>query len=137
MIDLSSATVMIVDDTVTNIDILVETLGETYTLSVAMDGESALEAIAERLPDLILLDIMMPGMDGYEVCEHLKQKDETRSIPIIFLTAMTGEGDEAKGLALGAVDYITKPFKPSLVKARVRCSFLYACPLPLSLEYPV
>lgn len=120
MIDLSSATVMIVDDTVTNIDILVETLGETYTLSVAMDGESALEAMAERLPDLILLDIMMPGMDGYEVCEHLKQKDETRSIPIIFLTAMTGEGDEARGLALGAVDYITKPFKPGLVKARVR-----------------
>jgi putative two-component system response regulator len=120
MMDLSSATVMIVDDTVTNVDILVETLGETYNLSVAMDGESALEAIAEGIPDLILLDIMMPGMDGYEVCEHLKQKDETRSIPIIFLTAMTGEQDEARGLALGAVDYITKPFSPSLVKARVR-----------------
>ena len=119
MVELSDATVMIVDDTVTNVDILVETLGEEYNLAVAMDGESALEAIEENPPDLILLDIMMPGMDGYEVCEHLKQKDETRCIPIIFLTAMTGEQDEARGLALGAVDYITKPFSPSLVKARV------------------
>ena len=111
--------VLVVDDTETNIDILVETLSDTYDVSVAMDGESALEAVSEDLPDLVLLDIMMPGMDGYEVCRRLKADDATRSIPVIFLTAMTEEQDEAKGLALGAVDYITKPFSPDLVKARV------------------
>lgn len=120
MPDLSNFTVMVVDDTETNIDILVETLGDDYDISVAMDGQSALEDINGNLPDLILLDIMMPGMDGYEVCEKLKADEATRNIPIIFLTAMTEEQDEAKGLALGAVDYVTKPFSPGLVKSRVR-----------------
>lgn len=120
MSDLSNFNVLVVDDTETNIDILVETLGDVYDVSVAMDGESALEDIAERKPDLILLDIMMPGMDGYEVCERLKKNNSTKNIPVIFLTAMTEEQDEAKGLALGAVDYITKPFSPDLVKSRVR-----------------
>jgi putative two-component system response regulator len=120
MSDLSNSNVLVVDDTETNIDILVETLGDAYDVSVAMDGESALEDIAERAPDLILLDIMMPGMDGYEVCEKLKKDDATKNIPVIFLTAMTEAQDEAKGLALGAVDYITKPFGPELVKSRVR-----------------
>ncbi len=120
MCDLSSCTVMIVDDTETNIDILVEALGSDFDLRVAMDGETALEAIADETPDLILLDIMMPGMDGYEVCRSLKASPETRDIPIVFLTAMSEEQDEARGLALGAVDYITKPFSPALVKARVR-----------------
>jgi putative two-component system response regulator len=118
--DLSDSKVLVVDDTETNIDILVETLGDDYDVSIAMDGEGALEAVEDELPDLILLDIMMPGMDGYEACERLKQDEKTRSIPIIFLTAMSGEQDEAKGLALGAVDYITKPFSPGLVKSRVQ-----------------
>ena len=120
MCDISTCTVMIVDDTETNIDILVEALGKDFDLRVAMDGETALEAIADEPPDFILLDIMMPGMDGYEVCRRLKAVPETRDIPIVFLTAMSDEEDEARGLGLGAVDYITKPFSPALVKARVR-----------------
>ena len=120
MSDLSNFTVMLVDDTETNIDILVETLSDDYDISVAMDGESALEDISEDPPDLILLDIMMPGIDGYEVCERLKADEATKNIPVIFLTAMTDEQDEARGLALGAVDYVTKPFSPGLVKSRVR-----------------
>jgi len=120
MADFLEFSVLVVDDTETNVDILVETLGGDYDVSVAMDGESALESVEEERPDLILLDIMMPGMDGYEVCERLKADENTRNIPVIFLTAMTEEQDEAKGLSLGAVDYVTKPFSPSLVKSRVR-----------------
>ena len=115
----SNGTVLVVDDTEANVDILVETLGDVYDVQVAMDGETALESVAEDPPDLILLDIMMPGMDGYEVCRRLKAEASTQNIPVIFLTAMTEEQDEARGLALGAVDYVTKPFSPDLVKARV------------------
>jgi len=117
---ISSCTVMIVDDTEINIDILVEALGGEFNLQVAMNGEAALKTVAYKTPDLILLDIMMPGMDGYEVCRRLKASPKTRDIPIVFLTAMSEEEDEAKGLALGAADYITKPFSPALVRARVR-----------------
>ena len=120
MLELSNSTVLVVDDAETNIDILMETLGDDYDVSVAMDGESALESVASDRPDLILLDIIMPGMDGYEVCKRLKDDETTRNIPVIFLTAMTEEQDEARGLALGAVDYVTKPFSPELVKSRVR-----------------
>lgn len=120
MSELSSMRVMVVDDTEANIDILLETLADDYKVVVATDGESALEDIKKSLPDLILLDIMMPGIDGYEVCQKLKEIEITRNIPVIFLTALKEEGDEARGLALGAVDYITKPFNPELVKARVR-----------------
>ena len=120
MADLSNSTVLVVDDVETNIDILVETLGDDYDVSVAIDGESALESVESEAPDLILLDIMMPGMDGYEVCRRLKADERTRNIPIIFVTAMGEAEDEAKGLSLGALDYITKPFKPSLVKSRVQ-----------------
>ena len=120
MIDLSHCNVLIVDDTEENVDILVEALSHEYEISVAMDGISAMEYIHEHQPDLILLDIIMPGMDGYEVCRKLKQDTATHEIPIIFLTALTHEQDEAKGLDLGAVDYITKPFSSRLVKARVR-----------------
>lgn len=111
--------ILVVDDTETNIDILMETLEDEYDIRVALDGEAALENVAEDKPDLILLDIMMPGMDGYEVCRRLKDDPFTHDIPVIFLTAMTEEQNEAKGLALGAVDYVTKPFSPELVKARV------------------
>lgn len=113
-------TVMVVDDTEANIDVLVNTLEDIYDVQVAMDGETALEDIMVEPPDLILLDIMMPGMDGYEVCQKLKANERTKNIPVIFLTAMTEEKDEAKGLLLGAVDYVTKPFSPDLVKARVK-----------------
>jgi putative two-component system response regulator len=115
--------VMVIDDTEVNIDILVETLGNEYDVSVAMDGEGALQDIAENPPDLILLDIMMPGMDGYQVCEKLKEGDRTRDIPIIFLTSLAEKQDKAKGLQLGAVDYITKPFNPEVVMERVKNQF--------------
>jgi len=120
MAEFTNFSLLVVDDTEANVDILVETLGGDYDVSVAMDGESALESVEEEKPDLILLDIMMPGMDGYEVCERLKADETTKDVPVIFLTAMTEEQDEARGLALGAVDYVTKPFSPSLVKARVQ-----------------
>jgi signal transduction histidine kinase len=120
MKDLSACTVLIVDDTELNVDLLVDCLGDQYELIVAMDGPSALDAVAESAPDLILLDIMMPGMDGYEVCRHLKSREETREIPVIFITAMGEVKNEMQGLALGAVDYITKPINPPIVRARVR-----------------
>lgn len=113
------STVLVVDDTEANIDILLDALGDHYDIRVALDGETAIEDIQEDPPDLILLDIMMPGMDGYEVCRYLKRTPDLMDIPVIFLTAMTQEQDEARGLALGAVDYITKPFSPDLVRARV------------------
>jgi serine phosphatase RsbU (regulator of sigma subunit) len=120
MPELSDMRVMVVDDTEANIDVMIETLGDDYKVVVAMDGESALEDVGRHPPDLILLDIMMPAMDGYEVCKRLKSAPETQDIPVIFLTALKEEGDEAKGLELGAIDYITKPFNPDLVKARVQ-----------------
>ena len=113
-------TLLIVDDVVTNIDILIATLGKDYTVRVDTDGGAALASVKESLPDLILLDIMMPVMHGYEVCRRLKDDPITRDIPIIFLTALNEVADEARGLELGAVDYITKPFNPHIVKTRVR-----------------
>ncbi len=113
-------TILVVDDIVINIDILVETLGDTYNMAVAIDGEAALKAVKDNPPDLILLDIMMPGMDGYEVCRRLKADHETRNIPVIFATAKSEIEDEKRGLELGAVDYITKPISPPIVKARVK-----------------
>jgi len=112
--------ILIVDDTPANIKIMAEMLRRDYDLSVATDGPQALELAVTEPPDLVLLDIMMPGMDGYEVCRRLKADEATAQAPIIFVTAMAGEEDEAKGLDLGAVDYVTKPFRPSLVKSRVR-----------------
>ncbi|MEO5346473.1 MAG: two-component system response regulator [Magnetococcus sp. YQC-9] len=120
MSDESLARIFVVDDTETNIDILLETLGDTYEVSVALDGPTALEDIPDREPDLILLDVMMPGMDGYEVCRRLKQDPRTQKIPLIFVTAKQETEDETYGLELGAVDYITKPFSPAVVLARVR-----------------
>ncbi|MFC1866696.1 response regulator [Thermodesulfobacteriota bacterium] len=118
--DASRPSVMVVDDTETNIDILVETLSDEYDVSVAMDGKSALKDIEENPPDLILLDIMMPEMDGYEVCRRLKADEKTRDIPVIFVTAMQEMEDETKGFEVGAVDYITKPISPPIVRARVK-----------------
>ena len=114
-------TILLVDDNTVNLQVLREALdGLGYKLLVAKNGKSALSIVEKALPDLILLDIMMPEMDGYEVCRRLKKDAKTRHIPVIFITAMTAEGEEAKGLAVGAVDYITKPINPELVQARVR-----------------
>lgn len=112
--------ILVVDDTETNIDILVETLGDDYDVSVAMDGMSAITDATENPPDLILLDIMMPGMDGYEVCQRLKVNEKTKDIPVIFVTAMNEIGNETKGFEMGAVDYITKPISPPVVRSRVQ-----------------
>jgi putative two-component system response regulator len=120
MKDLSECTILIVDDIETNIDILLDTLGEDYDIAVAMDGASALESIEDEPPDLILLDIMMPDMDGYEVCEKLKSNPKTTDIPVIFLSALSEADEKQKGLNLGAVDFITKPFDPSLVQEKVK-----------------
>jgi len=117
---LSNCTVLVVDDTEANVDILVESLDSEYEVSVAMDGESALETVNTDPPDLLLLDIMMPGIDGYEVCRRLKSEPKTSGIPIIFITAMSEIENKTKGLELGAVDYITKPFEVAEVKARVK-----------------
>ena len=111
--------IMVVDDSEENIDILVATLGDDYDVSVALDGESALEDITAHPPDLILLDIMMPGIDGYEVCRRLKSNPQTQEIPVIFLSALTDTRDKVRGLDLGAVDYIAKPFQVEEVTARV------------------
>jgi CheY-like chemotaxis protein len=113
-------TLLVVDDVAANIDILLEAVGEDYTVRVATDGAAALNSVKKLLPDLILLDIMMPGIDGFEVCRRLKDDPATQDIPIIFLTARNEDADEASGLSLGAVDYITKPFNPAIVNARVR-----------------
>ena len=118
--NMSECTVLVVDDTEANVDILVDALGDMYDLAVAMEGESALETVAEDPPDIILLDIMMPGMDGYEVCRRLKADERTAKIPVIFLTALTEIENKTKGFQLGAVDYITKPFEVLEVQARVR-----------------
>ncbi|MBT3258148.1 MAG: response regulator [Deltaproteobacteria bacterium] len=117
---LSDCTVLVVDDTEANVDILVDALGELYDVSVAMDGREAMETVADEPPDLILLDIMMPEMDGYEVCQRLKGHERYAKIPIIFLTALTEIENKTKGFQLGAVDYITKPFEIAEVKARVQ-----------------
>ncbi|MCX5813797.1 MAG: response regulator [Proteobacteria bacterium] len=122
MIDVKERkTILVVDDTPANIQILVEVLKDEYTTIVATNGEKALRLAAkDPVPDLILLDVMMPVMDGYEACAKLKADIKTRDIPIIFVTAKSEVEDELKGFELGGVDYITKPVSPPLVKARVR-----------------
>ncbi len=113
--------VLIVDDERFNINVLVELLKADYKISVAKNGDQALQrATAAPPPDLILLDIIMPGLDGYEVCQRLKADPATRRIPVIFVTAMGDVHDETRGLEIGAVDYITKPISPPIVKARVK-----------------
>jgi len=114
------ATILVVDDTADNLDLMAGLLQDRYRVKVAINGEKALQiARSGSPPDLILLDIMMPGLSGYQVCEQLKQDPATRDIPIIFLTAMAATEDETRGLELGAVDFITKPVNPPIVLARV------------------
>jgi putative two-component system response regulator len=113
--------ILIVDDTPDNIRVLMECLKNEYKTVAATSGNHALKiASLDPIPDIILLDVMMPEMSGYEVCKKLKEDTKTRNIPVIFITALTDAENEAEGLKLGAVDYITKPFNPELVKARIR-----------------
>ena len=113
-------TILVVDDTPDNLSLMSGLLKELYKVKVANNGEKAIKVVqGDSPPDLILLDIMMPGLSGYDVCKILKDDVVTRDIPIIFLTAMTGTEDEKKGLELGAVDFITKPVNPPIVLARV------------------
>jgi sigma-B regulation protein RsbU (phosphoserine phosphatase) len=114
-------TILIVDDTPINIGVISGALKDIYKTKVATNGEKALIiASGDEKPDLILLDVMMPGMDGYEVCRRLKADPSTQNIPVIFLTGQTGAEDETRGFEVGAVDYIHKPFSEAVVKARVR-----------------
>ncbi|MGO8984707.1 MAG: SpoIIE family protein phosphatase [Terriglobales bacterium] len=114
-------TLLLVDDAPANIQIANSILKDTYKIRIATSGAKALElANVSPLPDLILLDVMMPEMDGYEVCKRLKTARETRDIPVIFLTGQTEIEDETRGFEVGAVDYIHKPFSPAIVKARVQ-----------------
>lgn len=112
--------ILIIDDTPDNIRILNEILRSDYRIFFATTGEQGLEIARREMPDIILLDILMPGMDGYEVCSILKSNEATVWIPVIFVTAMVSVEEEAKGLEAGAIDYITKPFSPPIVKNRIR-----------------
>jgi sigma-B regulation protein RsbU (phosphoserine phosphatase) len=120
MRDLSESRILIVDDVRTNVDMLVAALRNDYRLSVALNGESALRSVEKNPPDLVLLDIMMPDLDGYEVCRRLRASPATREIPIMFLSALEEVKDKAHGFEVGGNDYLVKPFEILEVKARVR-----------------
>ena len=112
--------ILIVDDNPTNLEVLSESLiQEGFQVAVAIDGESALEQISYHPPELILLDVMMPGIDGFETCRRLKENPDTYNIPVVFMTALSDAQNKVKGLSLGAIDYITKPFQHEEVLARV------------------
>jgi len=114
------STVMVVDDSKINIDILVDLLRAEYDIRVARDGIMALELMRQEPPDLVLLDIMMPGMDGLEVCRQMQADPLLRNIGVIFVTAMAESFDEQQGLEIGAIDYLTKPIQPAIVKLRIK-----------------
>lgn len=118
-IDVSGSKILVVDDNPANIDILVELLSP-YDVRAVLDGVSALEAVKEELPDLILLDITMPGMNGFEVCARLKASARTKEIPVVFLSASDDDQSILKGFEIGGVDYITKPYRAKEVLARVK-----------------
>jgi sigma-B regulation protein RsbU (phosphoserine phosphatase) len=118
--DLCESRVLIVDDAKLNIDILVQALRDEYKLSVALDGAAALCSIEKSTPDLVLLDIVMPGLDGYEVCRQLRAQESTRDLPVMFLSSLEDVKDKTQGFEVGGNDYLTKPFEVLEVKARVR-----------------
>ncbi|MCB8881892.1 diguanylate cyclase [Acidisoma cellulosilytica] len=112
--------ILIVDDEVSNIEILSAALEDDYDISFATSADEVYELLRNVMPDLVLLDVLMPGTNGYEVCKHIKSDSLLADIPIIFTTALGHEGAELEGLALGAIDYIAKPISPAIVQARVR-----------------
>jgi phosphoserine phosphatase RsbU/P len=118
--DLAECRVLVVDDVKANVDILVQALREDYKLSIALNGEGALRGAEKNPPDLILLDIMMPGLDGYEVCRRLRARPETREVPVMFLSSLEEVQSKTLGFEAGGNDYLTKPFDILEVKARVR-----------------
>jgi serine phosphatase RsbU (regulator of sigma subunit) len=120
MKDLSESRILIVDDVKANVDLLVQALRDDYKISVALNGEAALQSVEKNLPDLLLLDIVMPGIDGYEVCRRLRSVGKTRELPIMFLSSLEDVGDKTKGFESGGNDYLTKPFEILEVKARVK-----------------
>ena len=119
MVDEVKNTILIVDDEVTNINVLINLLWHDFTLYVAKDGKSAVDMALTHVPDLILLDIVMPNMDGYEVLEELRKIPATKNIPVIFITGLSSHEDEEKGLSLEVADYVSKPFIPTIVKLRI------------------
>jgi putative two-component system response regulator len=120
MENLSKRKILVVDDAEINTIILVEALEDEYDVSVAMDGERALEAVVENKPDLILLDIMMPGIDGYQVCKRIKKDPATKDIPIIFVTGVGEALQRSLGFGVGCVDFLSKPFEMLEVKAKIK-----------------
>lgn len=120
MKELSDCRVLIVDDVKANVDVLVKALNNDYKLSVALGGEQALEAVRRSPPDLVLLDIVMPDVDGYEICRRLRATEATRELPIMFLSSLEDVKDKTRGFEVGGNDYLTKPFEILEVKARVR-----------------
>ena len=126
--DIKGATILAVDDNPTNLEALSDYLTEFgFTVLLKQDGAKALELTRRKIPDLILLDILMPGMDGFETCQRLKDSSETRDIPVIFMSALTDTVDKVKGFEVGAVDYITKPFQYEEVLARVKAHLTIQC----------
>ncbi|MDP2005014.1 MAG: two-component system response regulator [Rubrivivax sp.] len=112
-------TVLAVDDTPANLNLLTQLLGQDYRVQIAVSGAKALELARRRPPDIIVLDIMMPAMDGYEVCRQLKADPATRDVPVIFLTALSSAEDETRGFEVGGADFVAKPFTPATLRARV------------------
>jgi diguanylate cyclase (GGDEF)-like protein len=117
---MSRQSILIADDTPEVLDLLSAVLGEEYEVMTALDGKQALELAMEHRPDLVLLDVMMPGMDGFEVCRRLRCEERTQRIPIVFLTGLNAVEDEQRALELGAIDFIAKPIQPAIVRLRVR-----------------
>ncbi len=118
--------ILAVDDTPENLQVLKGILVLQYSILAAISGEAALKILSKTRPDLILLDIMMSGMDGYELCRILKSREDTADIPVIFVSAMSEVKDERQGFEVGAVDYITKPVNAELVRARVKTHLMLA-----------
>ena len=124
----STSTILVVDDNPTNIQVLFDVLSDDYRVAIAKSGEAALQRLQSYYPDIILLDVMMPGIDGFETCQRLKADPATRNIPVIFMTALSDVVDKVKGLSLGAVDYITKPIQheEALVRIRLHLQLRYS-----------
>ncbi len=116
---MDSPMVLIVDDTESNIDLLVDILGDSYDVSVALDGETALEIVSREQPSLVLLDIMMPGMDGYEVLRHIRAGELSKHIPVVFVSAKGDIDEKLDGYEMGASGYIAKPIDPDEVRTTV------------------